>query len=61
MALAKVTIEALTQMANTLRQSADDILLTKEQMDRELYSIHRFKYVYEKGSEKISDPILNLK
>ncbi|MBQ3355486.1 MAG: hypothetical protein IJG41_10125, partial [Bacteroidales bacterium] len=39
MALAKVTIEALTQMANTLRQSADDILLTKEQMDRELYSI----------------------
>ncbi len=39
MALAKVTIEALTQMANTLRQSADDILLTKEQMDTELYSI----------------------
>lgn len=39
MALAKVTIEALTQMANTLRQSADDILATKEQMDRELYSI----------------------
>ena len=39
MALAKVTIEALTQMANILRQSAEDILLTKEQMDGELYSI----------------------
>lgn len=39
MSLAKVTIEALTQMANTLRQSADDILVTKEQMDSELYSI----------------------
>ncbi len=39
MALAKVTIEALTQMANALRQSAEDILLTKEQMDSELYSI----------------------
>ena len=39
MALAKVTIEALTQMANLLRQSVDDILLTKEQMDSELYSI----------------------
>ena len=39
MALAKVTIEALTQMTNTLRQSADDILATKEQMDSELYSI----------------------
>ena len=38
MAVAKVTIEALTQMANTLRQSADDILLTKEQMDNELHS-----------------------
>ena len=38
MALAKVTIEALTQMANTLRQSADDILATKEQMDSELRS-----------------------
>lgn len=38
MALAKVTIEALTQMANTLRQSADDILATKEQMDNELHS-----------------------
>lgn len=39
MALAKVTIEALTQMANTLRQSADVILSAKEQMDSELYSI----------------------
>lgn len=39
MALAKATIEALTQMANTLRQSADDILATKEQMDDELRSI----------------------
>ena len=39
MALAKVTIEALTQMANILRQSADDILIAKEQMDGELYSI----------------------
>lgn len=39
MALAKVTIEALSQMANILRQSAEDILLTKEQMDSELYSI----------------------
>lgn len=38
MALAKVTIEALSQMANTLRQSADDILATKEQMDNELRS-----------------------
>ena len=38
MALAKVTIEALTQMANTLRQSADVILATKEQMDSELRS-----------------------
>lgn len=38
MALAKVTIEALTQMANILRQSADDILATKEQMDNELRS-----------------------
>ena len=39
MALAKVTIEALTQMANILRQSAEDILVAKEQMDSELYSI----------------------
>ena len=39
MALAKVTIEALSQMANILRQNADDILTTKEQMDSELYSI----------------------
>ena len=38
MALAKVTIEALAQMAETLRQSADDILATKEQMDSELRS-----------------------
>lgn len=38
MALAKVTIEALTQMANILRQSADDILATKEQMDNALHS-----------------------
>ena len=38
MAIAKVTIEALSQMANTLRQSADDILATKEQMDNELHS-----------------------
>ncbi len=39
MAIAKVTIDALTQMANTLRQNADGILATKEQMDTELYSI----------------------
>ena len=38
MALAKATIEALAQMAETLRQSADDILVTKEQMDSELRS-----------------------
>lgn len=36
---AKVTIESLTQMAEILRQSADDILGTKEQMDNELYNI----------------------
>ncbi len=39
MAQAKVTIESLTQMAEILRQSADDILGTKEQMDNELYNI----------------------
>lgn len=38
MAKAKVTIEALTQMANILRQSADDIMTTKEQMDNALHS-----------------------
>lgn len=38
MAIAKVTIEDLMQMVNTLRQSADDILATKVQMDNELRS-----------------------
>ncbi len=39
MAQAKVTIESLRQLAEILRQSAEDILGAKEQMDNELYNI----------------------
>lgn len=39
MALSKVTIESLVQMANVLRQSADEILSSKSEMDGQLYSI----------------------
>lgn len=38
MALAKATIESLVQMANVLRQSADEILSSKSEMDGQLVS-----------------------
>lgn len=65
MAISKVTLEALSQMANLLQQSVEDIMSAKVEMDRQLRSFiwddqtgYAFSAKYEEDFKPLTDKLI---